>query len=291
MAEEETTFDISAQVPAPVNQPVGSVLKSSGQADSNKANTETFAETDPSAPPTNSPRISGANPNLAVNTDSSGETSLVSTAPTESAPALLSHGETISAAELEGHAAAPEDILPISGGEAVREAGVVPSAEIPAAMASPTPTELVAAPTSAVIADPENVQKKKTPVEETTALAIADGFTGPFQTALASRFDKVPSVWGKEALPLTMDNLQARLRERLQLAELQRSKAEHSKDASASSDDKADKKNKPERENKYRPQIQIYRNKPAISHEELTEKIWGSYEQRTIVSAAIIPKR
>ncbi|OQV18504.1 hypothetical protein BV898_07513 [Hypsibius exemplaris] len=112
----------------------------------------------------------------------------------------------------------------------------------------------------------------------------SDGMSAPFQSALARRFDKVPVVWGKDVLAVSPGNLQARLAERLAAAEAQKvadsSRSTEPSGAEASAD--SDKQAKPERNNKYRPEINMYRNKPAVSEEQLTELIWGSYEQRTI---------
>ncbi|XP_055336297.1 uncharacterized protein LOC129586857 [Paramacrobiotus metropolitanus] len=119
---------------------------------------------------------------------------------------------------------------------------------------------------------------EKVPTEDPNATTITDGNT-PFQTALASKFDRIPLVWGRDGLPLTMENIKMRLRERAELAELQKSAGEHSKEPSVSADDK---KNKPEREGKYKPLIQPHAWQPAVSDEKLNEMIWGPYEQRTI---------
>jgi hypothetical protein len=115
-----------------------------------------------------------------------------------------------------------------------------------------------------------------------------DGLSAPFQSALTKRFDKVPVVWGKEALPISLAKFQSRLKQRLALTEIRRVADQNSKEPSVGVSADLDKQSKPERANKYRPVINMYQRKPAVSKEQLTELIWGSYEQRTIVSSPLM---
>ena len=112
-----------------------------------------------------------------------------------------------------------------------------------------------------------------------------DGLSAPFQSAMARRFDKVSVVWGKDVLAVSQGNLATRLHDRQAQAETLRLADQlQSKEPSTVTGADSDKLAKPERENKYRPEIKMYRRSPAVSEEQLTELIWGSYEQRTIVS-------